>query len=80
MIRFKKGGGSKEDIQMVEVKRRRRGLTSLTQIIFRKILNFILFQQCFEAIIRVVTMFREEERSVTTEGKTKNRYGVTPGN
>lgn len=79
MIRFKKGG-SKEDIQMVEVKRRRRGLTSLTQIIFREILNFIPFQQCFEAIIRVVTMFREEERSVTTEGKTKDRYGVTPGN
>lgn len=23
---------------------------------------------------------REEERSVTTEGKTKDRYGVTPGN
>lgn len=68
MIRFKKGGGSKEDIQTVEVKRRRRGLTSLPQIIFREILNFIPSQQCFEATIRVVTLYTEmgslEKRNV----------------
>lgn len=52
----------------MEVKRRRRGLTSLPQIIFREILNFIPSQQCFEATIRVVTLYTEmgslEKRNV----------------